>query len=388
MARVKDLWWTTTKPRRKTARHPDCGGNKDAKRWLAIWQAPDGQEKTRAFATKTAAQHHGARMEADAERGLYVDPKAARTLVRTYAEQWEANQIGSAATVRIVDNALRLHILPPLGGRQIATVRRSDVQALVKSMTGDYAPGTVRNVYEVAARMFAAAADDKLIADTPCRKITLPAMPADEVVPLTVEQVGALADAVPARYRALVVFLAGSGLRIGEALGLRVADVDFLRRTVRVERQRYQNGSVGPTKGRRSRTVPLGQVAVDELAAHLAAYPSGEWLFTTERGDPLLYRAWKAVWQAARTAAKVDANTHGLRHFFASMLIGGGASVKQVQRVLGHSSPVITLRTYAHLWPDEEDRTRSVADAALANLRRNRDGTGNDGESSAAGQSG
>ncbi|MFE4332699.1 tyrosine-type recombinase/integrase [Streptomyces sp. NPDC056831] len=61
--------------------------------------------------------------------------------------------------------------------------------------------------------------------------------------------------------------------------------------------------------------------------------------------------------------------THGLRHFYASALIGGGASVKQVQMVLGHASAVVTLRNYAHLWPGEENRTRSVMDAVLGGLR-------------------
>lgn len=60
--------------------------------------------------------------------------------------------------------------------------------------------------------------------------------------------------------------------------------------------------------------------------------------------------------------------THDLRHFYASALIAGGASVKQVQLVLGHASAVITLRIYAHLWPGEEDRTRTVMDAVLGGL--------------------
>ncbi len=61
--------------------------------------------------------------------------------------------------------------------------------------------------------------------------------------------------------------------------------------------------------------------------------------------------------------------THDLWHFYASALIAGGASVKQVQLVLGHASAVITLWIYAHLWPGEEDRTRSVMDAVGGALR-------------------
>jgi integrase len=153
-------------------------------------------------------------------------------------------------------------------------------------------------------------------------------------------------------------------------LGLKVSDIDFLRRTVRVERQRLQSGLVAPPKSKKStRTVPVGQVVLDVLAAYLAEHPSEEWLFLKESGDPLDYQAWQKVWLPTRKAAGSDMDTHDLRHFFASALIAGGASVKQVQLVLGHSSPMITLRYYAHLWPGDEDRTRAVIDSTLNILR-------------------
>ena len=80
-------------------------------------------------------------------------------------------------------------------------------------------------------------------------------------------------------------------LRIGEALGLNVSDVDFLRRTVKVERQRLPSGEIGPVKTLKSaRTVPLGQVVIDELAAHLASYPSDGPLFALATDKPLAYR--------------------------------------------------------------------------------------------------
>ena len=60
-----------------------------------------------------------------------------------------------------------------------------------------------------------------------------------------------------------------------------------------------------------------------------------------------------------------DFGTHDLRHFTASALIGGGASVKQVQAVLGHSTAAQTLTVYSHLWPGDDDRTRAVMDAVL-----------------------
>jgi integrase len=203
---------------------------------------------------------------------------------------------------------------------------------------------------------------------SPCRRIALPRGDGGEVVPPTVEQVQTVRDALDPRWQAVVTALAGSGLRVGELLGLEVADVDFLRRIVRVARQRTQAGTLTPTKGRRARTVPVGQVVVDGLAAHLAAYPSDGPLFTDEVGQPLGYYRWKKLLHEAVTAAGVEVTSHGFRHFFASAPIAGGASVKQVQTVLGHASAVITLRTYAHLWPGDEDRTREVMDAALSPL--------------------
>jgi integrase len=71
---------------------------------------------------------------------------------------------------------------------------------------------------------------------------------------------------------------------------------------------------------------------------------------------------------AAAAEIGVDVTSHDLRHFYASALIAGGASVKQVQKRLGHSTAVITLNTYAHLWPGDDDRTRDVIDSALTPL--------------------
>jgi integrase len=164
--------------------------------------------------------------------------------------------------------------------------------------------------------------------------------------------------------------LAGSGLRIGELLGLGTFDVDYLRRTIRVDRQRLQSGAIAPLKTKTSRrTVPVGRTIVDALTNHLAAYPgTDEALFVDELGRPLTYTRWKKALAAASTSAGLDVTSHDFRHFAASALISGGASVKQVQTFLGHASAVITLRTYAHLFPGDEDRTRDVLDAALSPL--------------------
>lgn len=158
-------------------------------------------------------------------------------------------------------------------------------------------------------------------------------------MPPTVAQVEAMASAIPPYLRAAIVVLAGSGLRIGELLGLKVSDIDFKSGTIRVERQRLQSGLIGPPKtGKSRRTVPVGEVVTDALLAHLAARPTKEWLFTMEEGGPLNYRRWKTEWNCARRALQKAENeaascedrkavelphmvTHDLRHFYASALI-------------------------------------------------------------------
>jgi integrase len=337
--------------------------------WRARYRDEGGREHARHFPRKVDAQKWLDSVTAAVVRGDYVDPRAGRETVSVYAARWEAVQVSSAGTARIVDNALRLHILPALGSRTLGSVRRSDVQGFVKALEAQgLSAGSVRNIYEVAARMLDAAVDDRLISSTPCRRITLPKGEGHEVAPPTVEEVAAIQDALDERWRAVVVTLAGSGLRIGELRGLSVGDVDFLRRTIRVERQRLQNNTLGPVKGRQARTVPVGQVVIDTLAAHLAAYPSDDALFVDELAEPLGYARWKRLLRDAASTAGVAVTSHGLRHFAASALISGGASVKQVQAFLGHASAVITLRTYAHLFPGDEDRTRTVLDAALSPL--------------------
>ncbi|HEX6151549.1 site-specific integrase [Nocardioides sp.] len=175
--------------------------------------------------------------------------------------------------------------------------------------------------------------------------------------------------ALDERWRPVVTILAGSGLRIGELLGLAPVDVSTTFRTIRVERQRLQSGALSelPKTKRSRRTVPVGDVVVAELEEQ-AERSTPVALCTDELGEPLTYRRWKRLLSDAASAAGVDLTSHSLRHFAASALIPGGASVKQVQMFLGHSSPTITLRTYAHMFPGDEDRTRDVLDTALSPL--------------------
>lgn len=372
---VADRWFMTD---RETGQKVPTKAHGAGSRWRAMYRDNEGREHTKAFARKGEAQEWLKRETAKLVRGDWYDPQAGKESLSAYAKRWEAAQVSAEGTARIVDNALRLHIVPALGAQRIASIRKTEVQGFVKGLEAKgLAPGSVRNIYDVLFRLLESAVEDRVIGSSPCKRIALPKDHDDEVDVPRLEAVQAVTDALDERWRVLPVVLAGSGLRVGELLGLKREDVDTKAGTIRVERQRLQSNAIAPLKSKSSkRTVPVGKVVTKALAAHLLQFPaSDEALFVDELGEPLTYRRWKRLLSEATAAVvnddgnvvrtKLELTSHSFRHFAASALISGGASVKQVQTFLGHASAVITLRTYAHLWPGDEDRTRNVLDAAL-----------------------
>ena len=90
-------------------------------------------------------------------------------------------------------------------------------------------------------------------------------------------------------------------------------------------------------------------------------------MFTNEHGRMIQEHPFSAAWRTAKSNAGTPewATPHDLRHYYASVLIRSGNSVKVLQARLGHASAKTTLDVYAHLFPDEEDRTRDALDAEL-----------------------
>ena len=131
-----------------------------------------------------------------------------------------------------------------------------------------------------------------------------------------------------------------------------------------------------------ARSIPLPTVVVDMLAAHLAKYPAAEngLVFATDGGQPIRRTTFGSVWRAAVKAGEHHtARVHESRHYYASLLIRHGESVKVVQARLGHASAAETLDTYSHLWPDSDHRTREAIDAVLRTAGDSR-GTAKGGE--------
>lgn len=345
--------------------------------WRARWREADGRQRAKHFRRKIEAEDWLASVRVDTSRGSYVDPDAGRELVEAYARRWAEGQPWRPSTRERITHVIDKQVVPTFGGWKIRDVRPSDVQAWVGRMTGaGLAPTTVESYFRVLAAIMRAARRDRLIHESPCDGVRLPRAERGKaaLVPLTVDQVHALAQTVPARYHALVIASAGLGLRQGEACGLTVDRVDFLRGTVRIDRQLVTPAGKGPAAfgppktASSNRVIPLPATVRDALAEHLARFGPGVdgLIFTSSTGAPLRRSTWSAAFSTAAEAVGVDASPHDLRHHCASLLIAAGCSVTAVQHFLGHKNASETLDTYSHLWPNDEDRIRAAIDAGLA----------------------
>lgn len=347
------------------------------KGWQAAYRDPTGRERTKTFRLKVEAEHFLAETRLDLVQGQWIDPRARRITFRKYAEGWRGVQMHSHGTEVSVEQHLRLHVYPILGDRPVGAIRPTEIQGLVRHLSANLAPSTVAVVYGRVVAVFRAAVRDRIVVASPCIDVRLPRSPTKAVTEvLEPDQVLALAQAVPARYRSVVIGGGGLGLRPGELFGLTVDHTEFLKRTVRVEQQlvrvRGEGVRLGPLKTAASyRSVPLPDVVAQVLAAHIEAFgahPELGLVFTNERCAPIQQFPFSVVFEKARLKAGLPewATPHDLRHFYASTLIRSGASIKVVQTRLGHASAKVTLDVYGHLFRDEDDRTRQAVQDALS----------------------
>lgn len=352
-----------------------------------------GRHLKKTFDRRVDAVQHDAKVKADLARGTHVD-LTNRTTVAEYFRQWYEARVLRPTTVRARVNMLAVHIEPlPLGSRPLVKVRPSEIQSWARSRADVLGPLTLRKHVEVLRAMFATAVLDGLIARNPVQpaaRLSLPKVDKPKLVPLTIAQVAAWADAAAPHVRAMILTQAGLGLRVGELLALRVADVDFLRREVSISEQLDpRTGRRAPLKtGNSRRVVPLPSVTAEVLAEHIRQFPRGtDGLIFAPAAKPLAKNgrrnsnlarerrvALDGTWQrprqgdayreAARAAGLPEGTTsHALRHHYASVLLDAGESVHAVAERLGDTAELV-LKTYGHLMPDREDTTRRAVDAA------------------------
>lgn len=318
------------------------------------------------FETKTAAGQWLAALQTDMDRGTYADPTAGAVTFADWAEDWMGFKSGQRpATLARDRTAIYTHFNPLIGAMPIGRITPMDVRRVVQQMQErGLAPKSVRTYVGTLQAIFTAAVDMDLIVKSPVRPRTLGLQPITrrERPTLSPEELYRLAGEVPDHCRALILIAGVVGLRWGEAVGLRLCDVDLEERTLRVEQSIEEvSGQVRVVPELKSsasrRRFAIPQVLADEIATHIERHrPDAgpdDLLFVGSRGG-ILRRSFtgRTFKDAVRRAGLPETlNFHGLRHVATSLMVANNEHPRVIQHRLGHADPHISMSVYAHVAP-------------------------------------
>ena len=316
------------------------------------------------------------------ENGVAI--RDSRRTVADWLVHWRATTLAAsdrkASTRELYSNLSRRHLeTGSFGEIRLDRLKPSDIEALVLNLRAKTKPAkapcddperalsdaTIRQIYTVLRAGLDGAVRDGLLAKNPAAAVKRPGVARKEARHIdTVDVTKLLLCAEGLRYRNVLVLIANTGLRRGEALALHWSDVDLEARTLAVR------GTLGrvdgeltitePKTDRSRRSVPLSAPLVAMLQAHraeqnaecLAArdqWKHNDMVFATELGSPVDPRnVLRTIQIAAQKAGIADVGVHTLRHSAAAAWLDGQVHIKAVADLLGHSSIAVTGDIYGH----------------------------------------
>ena len=360
-----------------------------------------GDRKTRVFTTQKAAEAYQSTVESilrDAELGKVdtksifatrppVSPKTPVVTFAQAAERWwaHASPKMKAGTQDTYRNVLGKHILPVFGPRPLEDITIDDVEAWWDTLrSSGLSHKRLSTIRGILAGVFQQAVARRLTTQDPTAVIAgrmgredREVRQAEWLTEAELTKLLAMAEAREPKYHPFFLTLASTGIRLGEALGLQVGDVDLARGTLSIRRA-VRKHRVGSPKSGKPRTVSIprhtGAVLrdwMDTIRAEAAVRgQEATWLFPGATGQPIEDKcplpALRRLLKLAGITRKV--RNHDLRHTYASLALQRGVPLLVVSRQLGHSTIAITADIYGHLVPDA---TREAADAWEAILDAN-----------------
>ncbi len=302
---------------------------------------------------------------------------------KEYAERWLAAAEARLKPSSVIEyrSRLRVRLVPELGSLPLTAITRDTVRTLVARWSQDrnrrtaqergISRRTVREALRTLSAILSTAEEDGLIPANPARRMGrfLPKATDDEIEVFTREELVAILAAAeevyPTTYYPFIFCLARAGLRLGEAIALEWADVDFADRVLLVRRTE-RNGQVSAPKNSKGRRVDMSAQLTSVLAGlktcqeaeavvNGSTPPTRMFLSPSGPVDEDYFR--NSVWASLlRRVGLRYRKPHCLRHTFASLLIAAGEDIVYVSKQLGHDSPALTLKVYAHLVPRGERR--------------------------------
>lgn len=336
----------------------------DELRYRCRWRDPSGKERSKNFARKIDADNHETSIKDSKLRGAYVDPRAGRALVAEQAERWYATKAALRHTTRRdYRKLLDQQVLPRFANMALADVTTFAVrQWLAELVAAGLSAKRANKAHAILSQVLGSAVEEGRLARNVAVGVRKHKVQRIEMSFLTAAQVEELAAAIRGPYGTLMRFMAYSGLRPAEITALRVRHLDMLRCTVRVtEGAPEVDGHLifGGVKTHEARTVRLLRSIMEEIGASFADRPHGpdNYVFPAPLGGALRWSKFGDNYfkPALRAAGLPDIRPYDLRHTCAALMIRDGASIKAVQKQMGHATAAMTLDTYGHLFPDELD---------------------------------
>ena len=360
---------------RKRARSFGTARRLPSGRWQVRYYDQAGVRHTapRTFLSKVDANRYLAQVEADLLRGAWTDPRLARITFGGWVERWWPTTADLRPGTRtFYDYLLRRLLLPafeetPLGRIDAMTVRSwlADLHEV-----GEVTPTTIAKAYRLLRRILNVAVEAGYLPRNPAAIKGAGLERAAEMRHVSIPQLHALAEAVPGRYRALVLVAGYGGLRWGELVGLRRRRVDLAGARIYVVEQVAEVAGkfiVSPPKtAAGQRVVVLPAVAVTALAEHLEEYAAAEpegLVFRSGRGTYLQRSNFsRLVWRPAVQQLGLDGlRFHDLRHTAATLAAAAGATTKELMERMGHTSSAVALR-YQHVMADRQAAIAAALD--------------------------
>jgi integrase len=350
----------STNPR---ARRPYC---------VRTWD-DQGRQREQSFTTLAEAREFRTYFEHQARAGFYVARANGSVPFSEYVAGWLDTLDRKPLTVAAYRQVASKHVGPHYGARSLNDVSqdRESFQALLAKLRLAGTLGAMRQVGTVVTQ----ALDEAVRAGRiPQHKLggikverAVSAQPA-EIIPITTEQIRAVADGMPPGWGLACWLMFGCGLRVSEALAVR--STDFRQNgavTLRVSQQIGRDGQPAPLKDRKPgefRDVPVAGWLWALVQAHVAAHGEGH-LFRGPGGKLVISDRFRDAFrrQCAKAGLPEGMHPHQMRHHFASALIAAGVPITDVSRWLGHRSLTLTYATYSHLMPASEDTARRALEA-------------------------
>ena len=344
--------------------------------WEVRYRQPNGiTSRKRGFTTRRAAENWDAANRVTINRGEFVAVSKGRVKVGDLALGWidRKNATTEPSHSRMLDSAWRIHVEPVWANVPVNKVSATAVKGWTASMTGaGCSATTVLRCIGVLAGILDDAIADGCISKNPARgldpkKREKPTKPKRKHVYLDHDAVTRLADE-SGHHRTLVLVLAYTGIRWGEAVALRGRHVDEVRHRLLVTDNAVQLGvkhALGDPKDDEPREVSVPRFVMAELKKHIRG--PDDLVF----GDGVNYlprpKSRDGWFAGAVKRAEVQKITpHDLRHSCASLAVSAGANVLALARMLGHKDASVTLRVYSDLFDTDLDARADVMDTAYA----------------------